>query len=149
MKGFRFRLQPVLDLRELEEDEAARVLGDARRVEASEREQLSCLTGLRDSVEAELDAGGAVALDPRHVMSCLGYLSRLQGRIAVQTEEVQKAARESEERREELVLASMERRKLERLKERRHEEHLEQVRVAEERELDDVRTSRFGRSRTC
>lgn len=145
MKRFRFRMQPVLDLREMQEDEAARALGEARQAESLEREQLSCLMGLRDSVESEMEA----SFDPQHAMAYLGYLSRLQGRIHSQQEQVQEMARVAEDRRESLVQASVERRKLEKLKERRQEEHRAEVLAAEEKELDDLRTSRSRRGRAC
>lgn len=133
----------------MQEDDAARLLGEARQAEAVEREQLSCLAALRDSVEAELDSSSGVGLDPGHAMAYLGYLSRLQGRIQAQQEQVRAAAQAAEERRESLVRASLERRTLEKLKERRQEEHRTALLAAEERELDDMRTARSRRGQAC
>lgn len=146
MKAFRFHLQPVLDFRETQEDRAVCSLREARDAENAEREQLESLHALRASVEGELHTLQRERLDPRESLCYLGYLARLDGRVDEQRQRLRARQQVSEERRQDLVRASLERRKLEKLKEDREAEHRTQMLALEERALDEVRTLRWGRA---
>ncbi len=73
-KAFKFRLQPVLDLRAREEDEQKQIFGDARRrrleceaeMVALNQERLKLLVGAGSSLEARLNLENRMlALDDR------------------------------------------------------------------------------------
>lgn len=136
MKGFRFRLEPVLSHRERIERERsgehARALADQLAAEAA-----------RDALIARRDASRATLLHEhnrldaetlRVTYSHLGYLDRA---IVAAQQRVDACAAETARYRARLVEAARDRKVLETLKERRKETFLLDAAHADQRELDD------------
>ncbi len=148
MPRFRFQFDSLLRLRESERDTARQAIADAfqalkilqqQRLELEQqRQQLRAqaqqrLSGSSLSVDALLHQG-------RYDMQ---LAVELQGLIA-NTASVQT---EIERRQSRLQAADTEVKRLERLKERRHQEWIDVERAAQQTELDEIASTRFARSR--
>ncbi len=145
MKRFRFRLQKLLEVKQLREDLRKQELAAAQRALERERAELArleaawarALADLRDECRGTLDVE-TIRLRHRHLA--------LLGRRMIEREAaVQRLAREEAARREALVEARRGRLTVERLKERAYARYrLEAARV-EQAFLDEVGTTRYAR----
>jgi flagellar FliJ protein len=143
MAKFKFQLEPVLDHRERIEDEKQQVLGQRRReLKAAENE----LARLNREFKKY---SGALREDHKHLSSeelrwhyaHLEYLDRcmtLQHGVILQRRAAVDAARND------LVAASKDRKVMEKLKDRRFEEHQAFEALQEQKELDDANNRRQG-----
>ena len=138
MKRFKFRLQRVMDAKLSEERLRQRELGEAL---AYLQEQEAKLTQLeeelaeeerqqRERIKGAMRAGDALL---QH-----SWYRELRTRIRQQGEELNKAAVKVEESRQRLVEVSKDKKVLERLKEKRQEEHRKATLTETQAMLDDV-----------
>jgi flagellar FliJ protein len=140
-----FRLQPVLSYRERREETVETELAHLRhacrqeedglaRIQEHENEVMDGMSRLQRE-SALVDAAG---MEQR-----LSYLSLLGDRADVQTDRVEDARRQVEGKRQELVVASQEKRVLEKLKERNDQEALTGARRADNRTNDEISIVQF------
>lgn len=145
-KRFQFRLDPLLHLRASLEKEAERALGRALQAEREAEEHLEMLRRQREeTVDAKrTESGRFVDLEKwRAIERYLVALERLMARAQSALEEARAA---SEACRESLRKARRDRLSLERLKERRRDQHnQEQLRI-EANQMDELAVLRHGRS---
>jgi len=146
MKKFKFRLQRVIEVREVKKKQCQKELASsqeelARREtlleEASQESQASC-EGLRRALTVAVKAGQLTALDD--------WRSRQAEEVEARTEQTQEQHREVDRRRAALILAAKDKKALERLKERRWEEYRGETLREEQGFLDEL-GSRVGQSR--
>ncbi len=120
----RFKLQRLLDLKQLREQELARQLADAQREVAGARARHSELDTLRDGAAAALAGsadGGTRSVG--ELMSMTYSLQQLSEHVELQDERVTVAEASATERTDALQNAVQERRVLDRLREK-HEEQV-------------------------
>ncbi|MCB2210579.1 flagellar export protein FliJ [bacterium] len=138
MKRFRFRLQKVLDAREVVEREAQRKLGEAQRV-------LTELETVRNQIQTDIAQltneqrnmlGGTVTAGT--AMQHHRWLRELEKRLRVQIDKCRDAEKAVAERRQELLDASRERKVLDRLKEKKRAEHMQLALKEQQATLDDI-----------
>lgn len=147
-KPFRFRLEPVLDLRRRREELLQMELAQALRAFAAQQERaVAAQHALEAGVAAlrERAAGSASLLDLRSGHEEIGRLRRImeyEREVAVQMEAV------ALERREDLVRASQERETLVSLRDRAQREHVAEEARKEQGELDELATRRAARERS-
>lgn len=143
MRGYRFRLEPVLRVRQLQEERARASLAMARRAEAEAREQTTRRRGLLAAARAAGLPDGS-----RHAWSQeRDRQDRLAGALlASQVAEAHAADLATRElgRWEEAVVAL---RTLERLDERKREEHRIEQGQAEQKVLDELVNARTATAR--
>jgi flagellar FliJ protein len=145
MSRFRFRLQPVLDVRERIQDERQRELALKRReLEEAETVLTALDTDRHEKREAlTRDHRSFGADDLRATYAYLAYLDRAiedqAVRIAACNDEVVRAQTQ-------LVAANTDRKVLETLRTRRHEAFTADAALVEQRELDDQNARRYGRA---
>lgn len=140
MKRFRFRLQRVMDAKLSEERLRQRELGEAQGLLLEQEEILRNLieqladeeVQQRQRIQGSMRAGDAVLHN--------SWYRELRTKIRTQNQEVDKASKLVEEARERLVEVSKEKRVLERLKERRQEEHRRASLTETQNMLDDIGT---------
>jgi len=146
MKKFKFRLQRVIEVRDVKKRQCQKELASSQEelaqreklLEAASQESQASCEGLRRALKTAVKAGELTALDD--------WRNR-------QEEEVTMAAVKSEEQRQEvirrraaLIIAAKEKKVLERLKERRLEEYRSEFLTEEQAFLDEL-GGRVGRSR--
>lgn len=138
MKGFRFRLEPVLTLRRHKEESLQVKLAESRRALETEAACLEALQGemslQKDRLASDL-ARGPLDTDRLHRESV--YLGLLERRIQDQAGRVKKLADQVAEDREAVLQASREKKALQRLRETMllsfaREEARKEQKVAEE-----------------
>ncbi len=147
MKKFQFRLQRVLETKEVAERECQRKLGEIQHQLTIAENELRVLTdelelereGQRKMVQGIIRAGDYVL---RHK-----YQKDLELRISFKNSEINKIASKVEKARLILIEASKEKKVLEKLKERRFEEHRKETETKQQNILDDIGArSRNGKS---
>lgn len=143
---FKFPLQKVLDHRQTLEDLAQR---EFREAEAALRAEEARLRAMHDELhESRLEAGrvqGAGRADAPERLKQIhefGVLQKL--RIQRQTAKVGEAEKVVEEKREILRQKAIDLKMMERLKERRREDFLQEQRRREMKEMDEIAVLRFS-----
>lgn len=148
MKKFNFRMDSILDLRKQKEDEIKRemavLLNEKYRIE----EELSILTRKREDTliairEKSNGKGGAHVISQSMEMKLDGgnqyyYLKVLGLRIEEAWFAMHRIDRAIEDKREELLEASKERKTVERLKERKRDEYIKEVLREEQNIIDEI-----------
>ena len=142
---FRFRLDPVLGLRERTERERASEHARVLAEQLTEEQRRDSLIARRDDLRMQLmrDHNRWDADTLRMTYAHLAYLDRA---IVEAHERVAAAAARTEEARLRLVAAAKDRKVLETLKDRRKEAFLEEVALYEQRELDDQNARSYDRA---
>ena len=145
MPKFKFALEPVLDLRERMEDEKQQVLAERRRELKDAEDELARLNGefKRYSIVLREDHAGLSSEELRWHYAHLEYLDRcmtMQHGIIFQRRAAVERARAD------LVDASKDRKVIEKLKDRRFEEHQALQAAQEQKDLDDTNNRRQSRA---
>ena len=144
MRAFHFRLQTLLNLREIAREEALSIYAKSiRRRELEENKLLACerrLGELRQEVGVRRKEG-FIGADQA---TFLRAVNLAKDRLHRQRAKVNRARRTEEESRTVFVEADGDEKSLVRLKERMQEEHFRFELKKEERELEDVIGTRYG-----
>jgi flagellar FliJ protein len=147
MSRFRFRLQPVLDVRERIQDERQRELALKQRelveAEAAFDDLQSERETQRDALTRDHRSCGVDEL--RAAYAHLAYLDR-----AIEDQSVRVAACAGDVARAQakLVAANTDRKVLETLRTRRHDAFRADQALVEQREVDDQNARRYGRAQS-
>lgn len=145
MARFRFRLDPVLGVRERAERERAGEHARKLAAQLQEEQRRDDLITRRDALRDQLmrDHNRWDADTLRMTYAHLAYLDRV---IVEAYDRVAAAALETDAARERLVAAAKERKVLETLKERRKEAFMLEAALVEQRELDDQNARGYDRA---
>ena len=145
MARFRFRLDPVLGLRERTERERAGEHARVLAAQLAEEQRRDELIARRDDLREQLmrDHNRWDADTLRMTYAHLAYLDRV---IVEAHERVDAAKLKTEAARLRLVAAAKDRKVLETLKERRKEAFTLEAALAEQRELDDQNARGYDRA---
>lgn len=135
MKRFQFRLQPVLRYREWLEEEAKKALGREIGALAQLEAELRRLEAEHGSLLQERATGSLSALEH---LRYIQYAAHLQERKLAQKVLIAEQQKRIEAAREALRLTVLERKKMERLRERRQAEYHKEVLRADGKVLDEV-----------
>jgi flagellar FliJ protein len=146
MGKFKFTLAPVLEHRERIEDEKQQILAERLRELKAAEDELARLNAefRRYSTALREDHANLSSEELRWHYAHLEYLDRcmiMQHGVIFQRRAAVDRARAD------LVAASKERKVIEKLKDRRFEEHQAQEAAQEQKDLDDTNNRRFGMSR--
>lgn len=145
MAKFKFTLEPVLDHRERIEDEKQQILAERLRELKAAEDELARLnaqfkrysTALRDS---------HAALSSEELRWHYAHLEFLDRCMTMQHGIIFQRRADAERARADLVAASKDRKVMEKLKDRRLEEHQALEAVQEQKDLDDANNRRFART---
>ena len=142
MKPFNFRLQKVLNLRKFYEDEAKIELGRAVGVVAELESRLNSIARERArAAGAQFAPGNSAAMIQQYMF----YLLRLENNEKELLKEKLLAEQIADEAREAFIEASRERKVLDNLKEKRHDEYIKMKLDSETRVLDDISSGVLAR----
>ena len=145
MKKFRFRLDRVLDLRARNERERARELGRALHAEEQRRMALAEASARLDRCGDQM-AESSNGVVPAGTLQNLGLAIKAAANQMEAAEDAHRAAEVSvQQEQEKFGVARMERRIVERLKEKRQEAWLTQASREEQGEIDGVASQRHAR----
>jgi len=145
MRRFNFRLQRVMEIREMKEKDCQRELARSMEVLNREERQLQNIAGefqasregLRRALMKKCTAGLLNSLN--------GWRNRQEDELKVQTAHTNEQKGRVDQKRSALVTASKKKKVLERLRERRLEEHQTESQQEEQAFLDEL-GCRIGRS---
>ncbi len=135
---FIFPLQKVLDIRTHQEDQKAIELGQARHALYQEEQKLDHLRIKKSNTlqQSDQDLQQTVRLQQLQVLGT--YLDQLNRQIKTKTEEIEQKSRIVEEKRIDLMKASKEKKKVEKLKERQKESYKKETSKRETKIIDEV-----------
>ena len=138
MKRFNFRFQRILKIKERMEEARKIALGKVIAVLNLEQERLADLEQTRMLYRQGGQELLALQLDPSLLSLNVSYLQRLQREIQEQGVRIQQVEKAVEEKRQELMEATKERRVYEILKERAVEDYRREQKRQERIMLDEV-----------
>lgn len=147
MKGYEFRLQKVLDTCRLKEELIEVKLAELERLAESQRERLKSIEKEEEVLLSERrhlrEKKGSVALEEEMFYeNCLEALRLRIERMKMYLRQIEEQIRQT---REELVAAAMERRVMEKLRERDYEHFRVEVERNNQKALDEIAVQRFTR----
>ena len=137
-KRFRFRLESVLTYRTQLENERQREFGEIRRKYKDKERQIHDLNRLFSQVQEQFTDAKRKSGDIRMWLSYQSYLNDLRKNLFSCHREIGEISRKLEEKRRELVKASRDRTILEKLKEKRKDAYMKDVRLSEQKEMDEI-----------
>ncbi|MGI6669477.1 MAG: flagellar export protein FliJ [Acetivibrionales bacterium] len=137
MARFTFKLQPVLNVRKQQEDNIKNKFGKAVRKLEAEKQKLAELVDTLDVIVDEFNDKTRKTTVQKLILYN-GYLSLLGTKIKRQKVNVNKASLNVDKIREELIFAMKERKIMEKLKEKKYEMYLDDLKAAEQKTNDDL-----------
>lgn len=140
---FRFRLQRLLDLREQREREAALALSRAERESEAARAALADLEAVRQAGRERLVAAHAAAGTVGHLRNITFLLEQLDRQVVDASRSVSEAEAMTDRMRQALGEAHVERRVLDRLRDRHESDWRDAAAHADRELMDGIALSRF------
>ncbi len=144
--SFRFRLERVRSLRERREDKAKHALAAAMADHHRGEQELERAEQRVAGAQAHQRTAGEVPASGRDLIARQAYLERTEQARHASRDDLAKHELELKDRRDALTIAARDRQALERLKERRREEHNREVERVEGQTLDEIAINNFRRS---
>ena len=145
MAKFRFRLESVLRLREMEDDRARRALHEVQRDFQREEQALRDMVELREEAKSDVRGGDdregdddVRQVDVQELLRQRRYINVLYQRIVSKGQDLTRIGKEVERAKKSLGEARVRKRIVERLKERKKQEFLREEDRREARELDEL-----------
>lgn len=138
MKAFRFRLQTLLKVREMREQERQREHAAALNHVLLQREQVSKIDDRRKELIQETRALGEGAIPIGHLLMANRYQQKLKRDRLHSGEVLRGLEKQTEERRVELVKASTEKKIYEKLRERQKAQFVQRFVDLEKKENDEI-----------
>lgn len=141
-----FKLQPVLDYREHVEDTLRVALAELERLLQRETKTLNSLHGQHTASMGEMrDRQQSAQLDVSRIGLDLLYIQSLEERIKEQEARVNSLHDAVDRQREQLIEAVKEKKQLEKLKESAEVRVKQELKMAENRAIDDISMVQFNR----
>ena len=148
MKKFRFRLQKVMEFKEEVEKQRKQELGKARKRVLDEEKVLDGLQARDHDCRLQIaDKCNAETIDPREIDNYYRYLKQLKVQMEMQGHRIDEAKKIMEDKRQDLLAATKERKILEKLKERKYNDFMIDLARREQFVLDDLAGTAFARRR--
>lgn len=146
MSGYRFKLQKVLDARQIQQELIETKLAELERLAGSQKEHLKLVLCQREEVAVERNQGrqsGGIVVDKE--LFYQQYLEVLTHKV----EEIKRYLFELEQRigetKRELIQASVERKVVEKLKDRDYQGFVLDLQRSNQKQLDEVAIQGFRR----
>jgi flagellar FliJ protein len=146
MKKFRFKLQTVLDQRQIKEDQCLAELAKARAEEAAEILKLDGLQKKLEQVCKSIKNALKESLDVSVLERWDNYAEAARDDIKVQELTIEAVKEIVEQKRLELVEAMKGRQVLEALRDKQEQQYLKAMAAEEQASLDEMASLRYARS---
>jgi len=148
MKKFSFRLEKLLALKERMEALKQGEYGAAlQRVDERERAINALIADRESAVNAERRRLSGDSVNVARLQAYSRYFHHLRGKLLLSQEVKRSLEKKAEEKRSEMVIASREKRTLERYKEKLRMRYIQDVEKTEQVELDELGAMRYMRDR--
>lgn len=144
-KGFKFRLQKVLEMREQKEKLLQQRFMELLAMAEYEKKELEKLYERQEEYRQQLAEKQQGNLEVHEVMNYLSYLEHLADAIEEQKVVVREAEERAEEARLDLMRAAQEKKAVEKLRDKQYEDWMKEQQRAENIFLDEISSSRFNR----
>lgn len=145
-KGFKFRLQTVLDLAERVQDQQAQLMGAAEARRQSVIDVLENLIQNQEILRKDLlEAQQSGVLDLQAIQMSLQFLDTLANRVVAQRAALAKADEDVEAARAELMEAAQKVQVLQKLKDKARADYNLKLEREEAKFIDEIATVRFVR----
>lgn len=142
---FKFKLEPVLSLKEKIEDSKKRELGVATmHKEALLNEKRQLMMKKAEAIQA-VKSHNSTVIDVQSFKVFNQYSVYMEEAIEAKNKQVQESQKKVDEKREELLEAVKERKILDNLKDIQNEVFMEEEKREEQRILDDIVTYKYGK----
>ncbi len=145
MKQFKFNLEPVLAHKKRLHDKAQEVFVKAKEYCAQGELELRTLKEEKRQKRDDFKHQQQGALDVSTLVLHLRYLTHLGRMEKIKTDDVQKRQDEMSRCKDALIKVLRDKKTIEKLKEKKHRQYLDEVRVAEQKVIDETATGRFIR----
>lgn len=144
MAKFLYRMQNILDIKYKLEESAKQEYAEAMRRLNEEEEILCALKDRRQGYYEEYHAAIQGMLDFLKIDECINSLDIMDGMIAAQMEMVRKRSKELEQARVKLNQVMQERKTHEKLREKKFDEFLNELKSEENKVTDEVVSYQFS-----
>jgi len=146
MKNYKFRLEPLLRLREQKEREKQRVVGSlAGEIAEQQRQALEMASAIRQEGEVLKEQHSRGEVDVKWMGHYLMYVSHMQHGIQKRIQTVGEIQKKLAAARLDLAEAAKEKKILEKLKEKQHKRFLSAWEHYERGRMDEMSTSQYLR----
>lgn len=143
---FKFKLEPVLKLRKRTEDRLQVELAELKASYDREKEKLNELTHIKSKCEKDIrEKYGREETTLSEILLYIHYLEKLKVDIEEQELLLKKIEEQIEDKRNELLKASQERKIIEKLRDNSEKEYVEAENRKERVFLDEIATNQFIR----
>lgn len=143
MQKFGFRLESVLKLKTQIEENAKNSLACATRELEQQKDYLEELEEMKEASRQNLISDVDHGIPVYQLKNYNGFFGLMKNRIVKQKENVNNAQSDVDINREALVRAMQERKILEKLKEKKHDEFLKEQSKAEQLLIDELNSYKF------
>lgn len=143
MKKFKFRLEPLLRLKEHQEKDKQKTLALAAQKVLTQEEQLRQIAQKRSETQQSQRDSLSGRLNPGHLLVCSRYLGKLKMNELTGREILKAFIADRERRRLELVEATKQKKIFEKLKERRRNVYISDNERLTQKEQDDIAAKLF------
>ncbi len=132
----KFRLQKILDVRQIIEKQKQKEFSIVMQQLQNEKDNLNALIEKRSSFTDEMQFENKVSV--RGVADHHSYLDSLTRAISYKTQEISQIKEEVEKKRQSLLKATTDKKSIEKLKEKAREEFLQEQSIAEQASIDEI-----------
>lgn len=138
MAKFKFRLQPLLNIKTQLEDSAKNELGKAVQRLEEEKEKARSLVENREKYISEFQEKTSSYIRIDELKGYTLYISKLAQNIEMQNKNIKEASDNVDKYREDLIKIVKERKILEKLKEKKYKEYLSELGKDEQKRMDEI-----------
>jgi len=141
---FRFSMESILKIKYSLEEQKKQEFGMAMKKLEAEKILLNSLNKRREDSVATFKVNVSSAINPKESADFSNYIEALKFKIEEQAIKVKRANAEVEKKREELVEATKEKKKFEKLKENQHENYIIEEKRSEQRVTDEIVSYKYN-----
>jgi len=143
MRKFKFRLESVLEFRKRKEDQRKKELGLLKQFLQKEQAFLKELEEKMIQSQGKMQAEQAGTLNMELIMNYYYYLTNMKEKILNQIALIEELIMRIEQKREDLITASKERKIMEKLKDNQYKEFRELLEKWEAKAIDEMATNQY------
>lgn len=147
MQKYHFKLQPLLKKERIYEDECARKLKTIHDEYQGESNKLEKYLKSENKCQEELNTKRQQQISPSQLMAYEGYFMKIEDEIGDGKRKLKEIADRFRDAQNELALAMKKRKALEKLKERKQEEHENELSLMLNKEMDEMAMIKFIRDK--
>jgi len=147
MKQFKFNLEPVLDQRKRQHDKAQETLAKAALHCRQGEEELRAIEREKQKKRDDFKNEQKGALDISSLVQHLRYLTYLGRSSKIKAEDLVLRQEEVARCKEAMIRIFRDKKAIEKLKEKRQQEYMTDVRAAEQKSIDETATGRYIRAK--